>query len=99
MTLGKKYSSSELASICQRNDGTWYRAARGTYGCVADGNVVECSNAGVCTGYTETPLALVTTGASNHRAVGAEAVLQTPLMPTTQELTSGATAGAIAAPQ
>jgi hypothetical protein len=99
MTLGKKYSSSDLASICQRNDGAWYRAARGTYGCVAAGNVVECSNAGVCTGYTEMPFALVTTGAGNHRQTGAEAVLQTPLMPATQEATSAATADAIAAPQ
>jgi hypothetical protein len=71
MTLGKKYSSSQLASICERSDGSWYRAARGTYGCVAGGNVVECSNAGVCTGYTRTPFALVTTGASNQRAIGA----------------------------
>lgn len=99
MTLGKKYSSSELASICERSDGSWYRAARGTYGCVAGGNVVECSNAGVCTGYTKAPFALVTTGASNHRAIGAEAVLQTPAAPATQELTSGATGGVFAVPQ
>ena len=99
MTLSKKYSSSDLASICERSDGSSYRGARGTYGCVAGGNVVECSNAGACTGYTTTPFALVTTGASNHRQVGAETVLRTPPAPPTQELTSGSTGGIIVAPQ
>ena len=92
VTLSNKYASSQLESICARNDGSFYRAARGTYGCVAGGNVVECSNAGACTGFTQTPFALLGTGSSNHRELGAETVLQTPAPPT-EELTSGTASG------
>ena len=98
VTLSNQYASSQLESICARNDGSFYRAARGTYGCVAGGNVVECSNAGACAGFTQTPFALLGTGSSNHRELGAETVLQTPAAPAAEELTSGGAGVLLLAP-
>src|ERR1041385_8939771 len=96
--LGKTYSSAELAALCSRDGGRSYRMARGTYGCILGTNVVECWNDGSCRGYTATPLALAAGGASNHRGIGAERVLQAPLAPGL-EITSSAKSGLSVAPQ
>jgi len=82
--LAKKYSSSQLETICAREGGSSYRAARGTYGCTNGGNGVECQNDGACKAFLKTPFALVGAGDSNHHHVGAELVLELPSAPATQ---------------
>jgi hypothetical protein len=82
--LAKKYSSSQLETICAREGGSSYRMARGTYGCTNGGNGVECQNDGACRAFLKIPFALVGAGNSNHRALGAELVLEMPAAPVTE---------------
>jgi hypothetical protein len=84
VTLAKKYSSSQLETICAREGGSSYRMARGTYGCTNGSNGVECQNDGTCRGFLKAPFTLVGAGNSNHRDIGAELVLELPAAPATQ---------------